>query len=69
MLLPSPAQLARLADYARIGDLRGLAEQLRRIATDDFNYIPFAVHLQGLCKQFRLGDIKRFLNGACHGQE
>jgi len=69
MRLPPPAQMAQLADHARIGDLRGLAEQLRQIATDDFNYIPFAVHLQELCKQFRLGDIKRFLNGASNGQE
>ncbi|MFM8330977.1 MAG: ATP-binding protein [Candidatus Methylumidiphilus sp.] len=64
MRLPPPVQLATLANYARIGDLRGLSEQLRLIASEDFNYLPFAVHVQELCKQFRLGDIKRLLNGA-----
>jgi CheY-like chemotaxis protein len=66
MRLPPPEQMAELANFARIGDLRGLADKLGKIANDDFNYIPFAAHLQGLCKQFRLGDIKRLLNGVSH---
>jgi len=63
MRLPPSARLAELAGFARIGDLRGLSEKLRQIAADDASYQPFASHLQGLCKQFRLGDIKRLLNG------
>jgi CheY-like chemotaxis protein len=69
MRMPPSAQLAELANYARIGDLRGLTERLGQIASDDFNYIPFAVHLQNLSKQFRLGDIKRLLNGVAHEHE
>ena len=63
MRLPPAARLAELAGYARIGDLRGLSEKLRQLAADDARYLPFANHIQGLCKQFRLGDIKRLLNG------
>jgi signal transduction histidine kinase/CheY-like chemotaxis protein len=59
--IPPEAQLAELAEFAKIGDLRGLTERLRQIATDDFSYIPFASHLQSLAREFRLGDIKRLL--------
>ena len=61
LLIPPEGQLAELAEFAKIGDLRGLTERLKQIATDDFGYIPFASHLQSLAREFKLGDIKRLL--------
>ena len=63
LIVPPAEQLAELAEFAKIGDLRGLTERLKQLATDDFNYIPFAAHLQTLSKEFKLGDIKRLLLG------
>ena len=63
LIVPPAEQLAELAEFAKIGDLRGLTERLKHLATDDFNYIPFAAHLQTLSKEFKLGDIKRLLLG------
>ncbi|MGY6213826.1 response regulator [Methylolobus aquaticus] len=63
MLMPNSIQLARLAADARIGDLRALTERLRVLASDDARYLPFVNRVQSFAKDFRLGDIKRFLNG------
>ena len=61
LLIPPTERLAELAEFAKIGDLRGLTGHLQQLATDDFNYIPFASHLQTLAREFKLGDIKRLL--------
>ncbi|WP_240342415.1 ATP-binding protein [Methylococcus sp. EFPC2] len=61
LLMPPAAELAQLAKYARIGDLRGLTDHLQRLAADDFAYLPFAMRVQGMAKAFRLADIKQLL--------
>lgn len=58
---PDSATLQALAQLARIGDLRGLVEQLQQLAEAQPDYATFAAHLQGLAKEFRLADIKRLL--------
>ncbi|WP_133718851.1 response regulator [Methylocaldum gracile] len=62
MLRPPPDCLEELAAFARIGDLRGLADRLDTLAGSDAGYIPFAEHLQALSREFRLGDIKKTLS-------
>jgi len=64
MVLPPGEHLAALQRYARMGDLRGLTDRLQDLASEDFQYLPFAMHLQGLAKDFRLADIKQFLQEA-----
>jgi CheY-like chemotaxis protein len=62
MQIPPPHFLGELAEFARIGDLRGLGDRLQALATQDPNYVAFVAHLQTLSKDFRLADIKRLLN-------
>jgi DNA-binding response OmpR family regulator len=62
MQLPSQQCLAELAEFARIGDLRGLSDRLLALAAQDNRYLAFVAHLQALSKDFRLADIKRLLN-------
>jgi signal transduction histidine kinase/CheY-like chemotaxis protein len=64
VVLPPPAQMAELAELAKVGDLRGLNAQLQALAMNDFKYLPFAMQVQALAKAFRLADIKQLLNGA-----
>jgi signal transduction histidine kinase/CheY-like chemotaxis protein/purine-cytosine permease-like protein len=64
MVMPPKDELAQLAQFARIGDLRGLTNRLQRLATDDFAYLPFAIRLQNMAKEFRLADIKQMLKGS-----
>ncbi len=59
---PDSDTLRALAQLARIGDLRGVTEQLQQLADRQPDYAPFAAHLQGLAKEFRLADIKRLLS-------
>jgi len=63
MMMPPKDELAQLAQFARIGDLRGLTDRLQQLATNDFAYLPFAIRLQNMAKEFRLADIKQMLKG------
>ena len=62
MIIPPAHYLSELAEFARIGDLRGLADKLHALAEKEPGYIAFVSHLQNLSKEFRLADIKRLLN-------
>ncbi|HEY3697853.1 MAG TPA: ATP-binding protein [Spongiibacteraceae bacterium] len=62
MHIPPAHYLGELAEFARIGDLRGLADKLHTLATHEPQYVAFVSHLQNLSKDFRLADIKRLLN-------
>jgi signal transduction histidine kinase/CheY-like chemotaxis protein len=62
--LPSPECLEDLRAAVRIGDLRGLHDRLAELLDDDLKYLPFARRLQGLAKEFRLGDIGKVLDDA-----
>lgn len=62
IVVPPAEELAKLAECARIGDLRGLNEALQSLAAGDFKYLPFAMRVQSLAKEFRLADIKKMLN-------
>jgi hypothetical protein len=59
--LPPAGVVEDLAACAKIGDLRGLTDRLKRLIDDDLKYLPYARHLQGLAKEFRLADIKKAL--------
>ncbi|BBL75151.1 ATP-binding protein [Methylomagnum ishizawai] len=60
-LAPPPEVLEELEFCARIGDMRGLTDRLKDLIDEDFKYLPYARHLQGLAKAFRIADIKAFL--------
>jgi signal transduction histidine kinase/CheY-like chemotaxis protein/purine-cytosine permease-like protein len=61
MIAPPPEVLDALEAFARIGDLRGLADRLDRLADDGPQYLPYARRLQSLAKEFRLGDLRNVL--------
>ena len=61
MALPLPEVIEQLAGCARIGDMRGLTDRLKDLIDEDFKYLPYARHLQGLAKEFRIADIRKFL--------
>ncbi|HET8710895.1 MAG TPA: hypothetical protein VFM32_05950, partial [Spongiibacteraceae bacterium] len=62
MQVPPPQYLGELAEFARIGDLRGLADKLHALAAREPQYVAFVAQLQTLSREFRLADIKRILN-------
>lgn len=62
MQIPPAHYLSELAEFARIGDLRGLADKLHALAEKEPSYIAFVSHLHTLSREFRLADIKRLLN-------
>jgi len=62
MQIPPTQFLGELAEFARIGDLRGLGDRLQALAANEPKYVAFVAHLQTLSKDFRLADIKRLLN-------
>ncbi|HYE37229.1 hybrid sensor histidine kinase/response regulator [Methylocaldum sp.] len=64
MIRPPPDCLKELVAFARIGDLRGLADRLEALVESDGGYAPFASRLRTLSREFRLGDIKKILNEA-----
>lgn len=64
MIRPSSEQLVDLAEHMRIGDLRGLTDRMQVLATNDLRLKPFANRLHSMAKEFRLADIRHFLNGA-----
>jgi len=61
MQIPPPLFLGELAEFARIGDLRGLGDKLQALAAHEPRYVAFVTHVQVLSKDFRLADIKRLL--------
>jgi DNA-binding response OmpR family regulator len=61
MVRPPNEYLQALAAHAKIGDLRGLSEQLQALVRADPSHRAFADQLQTLAREFRLGDIKRLL--------
>lgn len=61
MAVPPPEVIEELQTCARMGDLRGLTDRLKALIDEDFQYLPYARHLQMLAKEFRLADIKTFL--------
>ncbi len=61
MQIPPAPYLGELAEFARIGDLRGLADKLHALAAQEPEYVAFVSHLQNLSREFRLADIKRLL--------
>jgi DNA-binding response OmpR family regulator len=61
MAVPPRSVIEELEASARMGDLRGLTDRLKALIDEDFQYLPYARHLQMLAKEFRLADIKKFL--------
>ncbi|MGZ8218589.1 hybrid sensor histidine kinase/response regulator [Methylomagnum sp.] len=64
MVPPPPEVIEELAACARMGDMRGLTDRLKALIDEDFQYLPYARHLQGLAKEFRVADIKAMLAAA-----
>jgi CheY-like chemotaxis protein len=69
MIPPPPEVLEELAACARMGDMRGLTDRLKALIDEDFQYLPYARHLQGLAKEFRVADIKAVLAAALQNKK
>ena len=59
--VPTPEVLDELEGHARIGDLRGLTRQLAMLAETEPDQRAFVQRMEGLAREFRLGDIKKLL--------
>jgi hypothetical protein len=48
--------------FVQIGDLLGLKQQLNELVKSEPSYKSFTQRINTLANQFRIGDIKKFLN-------
>ena len=63
-VLPSPEDLAALAELSAIGYVRGLHEKLDTILEHQPDAAPFINKVRGLLKSFRLDELNRTLKEA-----
>ncbi len=62
--IPPMENLTALRDYARIGYIQGLNEELKRVLTLDTAYEEFVLHLREMAKQFRTTEIIELIEEA-----
>jgi signal transduction histidine kinase/FixJ family two-component response regulator len=62
MVMPPVSELTTLLEFAKKGQIKGLQEELKRIAQIDMTYEPFVNHLDQLAKGFNIQKIRQFLN-------
>jgi PAS domain S-box-containing protein len=58
---PSPKELENLMISARIGDIETIRQMAEKLIRQDKQFIPFAVKLNQLAKDFQIGKIRNFL--------
>jgi signal transduction histidine kinase/FixJ family two-component response regulator len=62
MVIPPVSELTALLEFSKKGQIKGLQEELKRIAQIDTTYEPFVNHLDQLAKGFNIQKIRQFLN-------
>jgi signal transduction histidine kinase/FixJ family two-component response regulator len=62
MVIPPVSELTALLEFSKKGQIKGLQEELKRIAQIDQSYEPFVNHLDQLAKGFNIQKIRQFLN-------
>lgn len=65
-LIPPISELAILLDYAKKGQIKGLQEELDKLAQVDETYQPFVEHLSQAAKGFNIQKIRQFLQESIH---
>ncbi len=62
MLFPPPNVIEQLMQFVRIGDLFGLKHQLNELIKSEPGYQDFCRRIRTLANEYRIGEIKKFLN-------
>lgn len=62
IVFPPTSELIMLLDYAKKGQIKGIIEELEKIANIDGEYQNFVNHLNVLLKDFNIKNIRSFLN-------
>jgi signal transduction histidine kinase/CheY-like chemotaxis protein len=66
MVIPPISELTILLEYAKKGQIKGLKEELHKIAQLDQAYQPFVDYLAEAAKSFNIQKIRHFLQEAIH---
>ncbi|KST63968.1 ATP-binding response regulator [Mastigocoleus testarum] len=61
IIFPSSSELVMLLDYAKKGQIKGIIEELEKIADINSEYQDFVNHLNSLLKDFNIKNIRSFL--------
>jgi signal transduction histidine kinase/DNA-binding NarL/FixJ family response regulator len=68
MVIPSLAELEAVLEFAKKGQIKGVQEELKKIAQIQESYEPFVNHLNQLAKGFNIQKIRQFLSEATQDQ-
>ncbi|MEP0755495.1 response regulator [Trichocoleus sp. Lan] len=61
LAVPPLSELSSLLEYAKRGQIKGIQQELERLAQLDESYQPFANKLSLLVKEFNIHKIRKFL--------
>ncbi|NJR39879.1 MAG: response regulator [Leptolyngbyaceae cyanobacterium CSU_1_4] len=64
MVIPPRSELMPLLEFAKKGQIKGLQEELEKLARRHESYQPFANYLGHLAKGFNIQKIRQFLQDA-----
>lgn len=59
---PQREEIERLAELAKIGDIRSIVKQLHKIEESGEQYGPFVTKVQNLAKRYEMHEIRGFIN-------
>jgi hypothetical protein len=68
MVIPSLSELEAVLEFAKKGQIKGVQEELKKIAQLQESYEPFVTHLNQLAKGFNIQKIRQFLSEATKDQ-
>lgn len=61
LVVPTASELAKLIEYAKKGQIKGIQQELETLAAIDDRYYPFVQQLKDLVKGFNIQQIRQFL--------
>ena len=62
LVAPPSEDIDHLAELAKIGDIRSIVKQLRKIDESGEQFEPFVTKIQNLAKQYKMQEIRRFID-------
>lgn len=64
LVVPTALELAKLIEFAKKGQIKGIQQELETLAAIDDRYHPFVQQLQDLVKSFNIQQIRQFLQSS-----
>ena len=62
LIPPQSEEIEQLAELAKIGDIRSIVKRLQKIEESGEQYGPFVTKIQNLAKQYKMQEIRGFIN-------